>query len=244
MTQNDVNERGYTREQQLELNNAKKAHKETTASAQRAYMTANQTRQLAKDTLEELHTQGEKLQKVDRGLVDIDTDVKEAKTLIKYMKRCCLCFLCSCCCDCDPNAERDKHRRKRVKAREQNRQQDTQLTNMDREHRMQTNRDDSNMRSDLIRSGETASCADGHSIGEGLHDDDRAEIRRHTDTQNVALNGIAEALTDLDLMGKQMGVELEQQNQRIDATGEHAETAHNELRSMQRGARKDFQLRI
>lgn len=33
--------------------------------------TANQTRQLAADTLEELHTQGEKLEKVDRDLNDV-----------------------------------------------------------------------------------------------------------------------------------------------------------------------------
>jgi hypothetical protein len=124
--------------------------------------TANQTRQLAADTLEELHTQGEKLEKVDRDLNDvrsvsqhsceasaasqlshlstrwsscdrwhvrlgwqaqhasaltqIDTDVKEAKGILRYMRRCCLCFLCSCCCDCDPDAERDNQRRKRVKA--------------------------------------------------------------------------------------------------------------------------------
>lgn len=33
--------------------------------------TANQTRQLAADTLEELHTQGEKLEKVDRDINDV-----------------------------------------------------------------------------------------------------------------------------------------------------------------------------
>lgn len=33
--------------------------------------TANQTRQLAAGTLEELHTQGEKLEKVDRDLNDV-----------------------------------------------------------------------------------------------------------------------------------------------------------------------------
>lgn len=244
MAENGVNERGYTRNQQVQLDEAKKAHQETTASAQRALMAANQTRQLAEDTLVELHTQGEKLQKVDRDLEDIDKDVKEAKSLIKYMKRCFLCFLCSCCCDCDGDAERDSHRRQRVKARGHHRQQEAQLANMDREHQTQGAREDDTKRSELIGNGRVASRNDGHGIGEGLHEADQAEIRMQTDTQNVALDGISSALHDIDVMSREMGLELGQQDQRIDTTGAHAETAHNDLRSMQRGARKDFKLRV
>lgn len=244
MGENGVNDRGYTNEQQLQLNDLKKTHQQTTESAQRALMTANQTRQLAKDTLEDLHTQGEKLQKVDRDLENIDDDVKEAKSLLKYMRRCCLCFLFACCCDCDPHVERDNQRGKRVKARRQVRQHDAQLVNMDREHRLQADREDGAVRSELIGTGRPAPRADGTDIGEGLHKLDRDEIRRQTDTQNVALDGISAALGDLDLMSKEMGSELDEQNQRIDATGMHADTAHNDLRSMQRGARKDFGLRV
>ena len=47
--------------------------------------------------------------------LQIDADVDEAKGILKYMRRCCIFFLCSCCCECDPNAERDKTRRTRVK---------------------------------------------------------------------------------------------------------------------------------
>lgn len=59
-------------------------------------------------------THGKKRLRV--ATVQIDTDVKEAKGILRYMRRCCLCFLCSCCCECDPDAERDNQRRQRVKA--------------------------------------------------------------------------------------------------------------------------------
>lgn len=47
--------------------------------------------------------------------LQIDADVIEAKGILKYMRRCCLLFLCSCCCECDPNAQRDATRKARVK---------------------------------------------------------------------------------------------------------------------------------
>lgn len=47
--------------------------------------------------------------------LQIDADVVEAKGILKYMRRCCLFFLCSCCCECDPNAQRDETRKARVK---------------------------------------------------------------------------------------------------------------------------------
>ena len=44
----------------------------------------------------------------------IDADVKEAKGILAYMRRCCLCFLFSCCCDCDPSKKADETRQQRV----------------------------------------------------------------------------------------------------------------------------------
>ena len=47
--------------------------------------------------------------------MQIDTDVDESKSILSYMRRCCLCFLCSCCCDGDKDVVRDNTRKKRVK---------------------------------------------------------------------------------------------------------------------------------
>lgn len=47
--------------------------------------------------------------------LQIDADVKESKSLLSYMQRCCLCFLCACCCDCDPSVKEDRTRKNRVK---------------------------------------------------------------------------------------------------------------------------------
>ncbi len=108
--------------------------------------TAEQTREIAANTLDALHQQGQKLEVVERDLYEvqlfyqqhfessrlswassyshqyasyltlqIDADVVEAKGILKYMRRCCLFFLCSCCCECDPNAQRDETRKARVK---------------------------------------------------------------------------------------------------------------------------------
>ena len=42
----------------------------------------------------------------------------------------------------------------------------------------------------------------------------------------------------IDFLGtmQTMGMELDKQNQRIDATGAHAENAHDDIRNVQRGA--------
>ena len=46
----------------------------------------------------------------------IDADVDESKSVLSYMRRCCLCFVCSCCCDGDRDVVRDRTRKLRVKA--------------------------------------------------------------------------------------------------------------------------------
>ena len=48
--------------------------------------------------------------------VQIDADVDESKSVLSYMRRCCLCFMCSCCCDGDRDVVRDRTRGARVKA--------------------------------------------------------------------------------------------------------------------------------
>ncbi len=52
--------------------------------------TANQTRQLAADTLEELNRQGEKLDKVDRDLTDVRTAAHASICSSKQSRACCL----------------------------------------------------------------------------------------------------------------------------------------------------------
>ena len=47
--------------------------------------------------------------------MQIDTDVDESKSILSYMRRCCLCFLCSCCCDGDKDVARDNARKTRIK---------------------------------------------------------------------------------------------------------------------------------
>ena len=48
-------------------------------------------------------------------MLQIQADVREAMGVLKYMRRCCLCFLCSCCCSCDPLQGQQESRRVRVK---------------------------------------------------------------------------------------------------------------------------------
>jgi hypothetical protein len=244
-----VNADGYTADQQQQLDFAKRKHRETTDSAQRALQTANQTRQLAADTLEELHTQGEKLEKVDRDLNDIDTDVKEAKGILRYMRRCCLCFLCSCCCDCDPDAERDNQRRKRVKARDQARRSEHEMSQMDRQRRREQMNGQVNgaAKQELLQGAQPRQRPGdrmARQMGEGLADKDRDDIQHQTELQERALDGIDSALDDLGVMSKHMGVELDEQNRRVDAVGARAENTHDEIRNIQRNARQDFKLRV
>ena len=46
----------------------------------------------------------------------MDEEVKEASSLVKFMRRFCL-FQVLCCCCCDPDVQRDRTRQKRLKQR-------------------------------------------------------------------------------------------------------------------------------
>lgn len=91
-------------------------HRETTQSAMRALQIAEQTADIGQATLSEVQRQGQGLDNIERGLDTMDEEVKEASSLIKFMRRFCL-FQVLCCCCCDPDVQRDRTRQKRLKQR-------------------------------------------------------------------------------------------------------------------------------
>ncbi|KAL0035899.1 hypothetical protein WJX77_007037 [Trebouxia sp. C0004] len=250
-------DRGYTMEEAAIVDKAKGTHKETTQSAARAAKTAEQTREIAANTLDALHQQGQKLEVVERDLYEIDADVVEAKGILKYMRRCCLFFLCSCCCECDPNAQRDETRKARVKQRQNARKEEKEMYEMAKKTRQEdagagrsSNRADKPMseeqaRSELLSSTQRLRAnidPEKHHIGDQLAEDDRLEVRRQTNEQDKHLDVISDALSDLQRIGEAMGSEVKYQDAIIERNQEHVSVADSQLRNLSNQAVKDHRL--
>lgn len=250
-------DRGYTMEEAVIVDQAKKKHVETTQAAARAAKTAEQTREIAANTLDALHQQGQKLEVVERDLYEIDADMVEAKGILKYMRRCCLFFLCSCCCECDPNAQRDETRKARVKQRQNARKQEKEMYEMARTTRQEDvgagrsgNRADKPLseeqaRSELLSSTQRLRAnidPNKHHIGDQLADEDRLQVRRQTQEQDKHLDVISDALSDLQRIGEAMGSEVKYQDAIIDRNQDHVSNADTQLRNLSNQAVKDHRL--
>lgn len=250
-------DRGYSMEEAVIVDKAKRTHKETTASAQRAAKTAEQTREIAANTLDALHQQGQKLEVVERDLYEIDADVVEAKGILKYMRRCCIFFLCSCCCECDPNAQRDATRKARVKQRQLARKQEKEMYDLAQKSRTEDaaagrtgNRSDKPLsdeqaRSELLSSTQRLRAnldPEKHEIGDQLAEQDRLEVRRETNEQDKHLDVISDALNDLQRIGEAMGSEVKYQDAIIERNQAHVSTADTQLRNLSNQAVKDHRL--
>lgn len=77
---------------------------------------------MASATLVETQRQGLVLDRAEKGLENVEKDVKEASRIVRFMRRWC-CFQVICCCDCfDPDVEMDHKRKKSLQERLKDRQ--------------------------------------------------------------------------------------------------------------------------
>ncbi|KAK9828401.1 hypothetical protein WJX81_004360 [Elliptochloris bilobata] len=255
----------YSAEEAAVVDHAKRVHKETTASAQRALKTAERTRELAANTVAELGKQGQKLDTINRDLNEIDADVHESRSVLSYMRRCCCCFLCACCCDGDRDVARDNTRKQRVKLRKELRSSEKALTASgggaatQPPGSVQANGRgmgaEQGAREELFgeHAGEAAQAArrqqrrvprnGARRIGENLQDADREEVQAETEVQEQALDQIGAALGDMRRLTQDMGEELRQQEAKIGALEEKTDRTQDNLTSLSTSAKKDFRLR-
>lgn len=61
---------------------------------------------IGKNTLVELHRQGEQLDHVERHFSHLEEDVREADAIVKFMQRWCCIQLCCCCLNLDPEKQK------------------------------------------------------------------------------------------------------------------------------------------
>ncbi|CAL8467459.1 g6997 [Coccomyxa elongata] len=254
----------YTAEEAEMVDKAKRVHRGTTESAQRALKTAERTRELAANTLGELESQGQKLDRIDADLHEIDQDVDESKSVLSYMRRCCLCFLCSCCCDGDRDVVRDNTRKQRVKGRNQARAQEQEMYAKAKETRKAETPaaataahapvNEEAARSELFskpgrvnieerRRQRAAQRNPAYRIGENLADEDRDEIQAETHKQEETFDQIGAALGDLKHMSHAMNDELKRQENVLDAVTDHTDRTGYDIQHVSAQARKDFKVR-
>lgn len=251
----------YTADEQQMLDQAKRVHRRTTDSASNALQTALKARELGGSTLEELDRQGKKLELIEGDLNEIDADVKEAKGILAYMRRCCLCFLFACCCDCDPNKERDETRKERMKMRKAFRAQEAKMhaeaggrprpttANPDGAGVPTTQAGEDAQRGELLGNVQLAQKGGAQRdnpalrIGQDLEDEDRDEVQAETRKQEKHLDDISDVLGDLKRLGNDMHAELGTQNDRLTHLNDRTTNTLGDLKMVQTSARQDFNIR-
>ncbi|GAB4817629.1 hypothetical protein N2152v2_004675 [Parachlorella kessleri] len=239
------------------LDGAKSEHAETTQAAKRALQVAEQTHDVARGTLVEIHRQGQQLDKAEAGFEVIEEEVVEASSILRFMRRWC-CIRLICCCDCfDPDVQRDRLRKRRVAQKKE----DLQATHANIELQYQAKQETidrlvkqedsaANMTNETAARSELFSRADtvkasyqarepkGMDIGHALPEEDRREIQQQTDEQDEYLDKIGQAVGALRIMSEEMHSELGQHDPKIERLQRRAEASHDKLGGLAREARR------
>eukprot|EP00889_Picochlorum_renovo_P001567 jgi/Picre1/28597/NNA_003999.t1 len=84
--------------------------------------------------LTEVQRQGESLDKTEKHMEEMEEEVVEAESLIKFMQKCCL-FQVFCCCCTDKDVKRDKSRKARLRQRREENERMIQALSRAREDR-------------------------------------------------------------------------------------------------------------
>ncbi|KAL4421487.1 hypothetical protein ABPG75_010778 [Micractinium tetrahymenae] len=239
------------REERMLLEQGKAEHRETTAAARRALQVAEKTRDVAHDTLVEVHRQGAQLERAELGLQEVGREVKEASALLRFMRRWC----CLQCCDCcDPTVDQDRTRRQRVLAAKKELAIQGQMVEQHhgakqegvarraRQHDPAVSGNESGARQELFaRAGairEERLGPRGTDIGVGLPEEDRQEIQMETRQQDALLDQIGGALQQLHAMSKEMYGGLAEQQPRVERLTGATVVAHDQLGTLARDARR------
>lgn len=109
-------------------------HRQTTESAKRSLQVAESCLEISGAVLTEVQRQGESLDKTEKHMEEMEEEVVEAESLIKFMQKCCL-FQVFCCCCTDKDVKRDKTRKARLRERRQENERMIQALSRAREDR-------------------------------------------------------------------------------------------------------------
>lgn len=109
-------------------------HRQTTESAKRSLQVAESCLEISGAVLTEVQRQGESLDKTEKHMEEMEEEVVEAESLIKFMQKCCL-FQVFCCCCTDKDVKRDKSRKARLRQRRQENERMIQALSRAREDR-------------------------------------------------------------------------------------------------------------
>lgn len=206
---------------------------------------------MANNTLVEVHRQGQVLQKADYGVATMESDVKEASRLMKFMQRWC-CFQIICCCDCfDPDVQMDRTRNQRVRQRQLDQAALDDVLQMEHVARHGEikrlaskrdpgyNGDEGAARSELFAADiRRKSSNNALRLGHGLPEDDLEEIEGETQQQDRYLDRIGTTVESLKIMSLELQGELQSQEPVIESLGERTFTTQQSLRQLARRTRK------
>ncbi|GAX78888.1 hypothetical protein CEUSTIGMA_g6327.t1 [Chlamydomonas eustigma] len=99
---------------------AQKTHKDTTATAQRALRTVEDSKQVKNNMLSELEAQSRKMEKIDDRMHRLNEDLSYSEKILSYMRRCCCLWICDSCTGADPEARMERDWREKTRRGEFN----------------------------------------------------------------------------------------------------------------------------
>lgn len=238
------------------LGEAKVEHRQTTESAQRALKVAVETTEIARTTIAELHRQGRQLDLASTSVFQVQDEVKEARSLVRFMKRlCCFAVATSCCSSCscvDSNVHRDATRATRVQQSQQQRHNSAcnaaqQCANKQRQtgamvskkHGGHTDSKEAQERHDLFGGCTTIpaqrrGAATESWIGHGLSEEEQEQLQIETRAQERCLDNIGIAVDSMNTISKAMQDELAKQLPQIESLHVRVACAHDDLRTVTR----------
>ncbi|KAJ9533138.1 hypothetical protein QJQ45_018231, partial [Haematococcus lacustris] len=232
------------------VSEASTTHRETTQTAQRALRVIEQSKQVQANTMQELDKQGKQLGNMKSKLHKvINEDLTYSERLLRYMRRCCCCWICDSCTEADPETQRRRDWQARVD-KGKTEAKDKALAEESASAKTATGPPGSSAgQQDVEASGSSSSSAPSPHY----RDPDiklpaqyaSQELKLHTETrkQNELLDQIHVGLGDLLNGAKQIGEEIGTQTRALDKVQNRAENTTGRIHEMNNKSQlRDFKV--
>ncbi|KAG1658731.1 hypothetical protein FOA52_002746 [Chlamydomonas sp. UWO 241] len=213
-----VNEDDKLTESEL-VRQAQAIHRDTTATTEQALKLVEESRQIKDSTLRELNKQNRKLEVLNLDMKELNQTLTYSEKLLRYMRRCCCCWMLDSCTGADPEARAEakwqQHTQKSARYVEDDVYTSPGTVKATRKTGPNSPPPHRNPDTDLGKAHEAAS----------------ERLNAETQKQNKMMDQIEKGLDELLEGAKEIGGEVDEQDRRINKLQSKAE--QTELRVQQ-----------
>jgi len=201
---------------------AQAIHNDTTATAERALRLVEESKQIKDATLKELDVQNRKLENLNDNLHDMNETLTYSEKLLRYMRRCCCCWMFDSCTGADPEAKAEREWQEYT-ARTEYKDNDSYNGMSPRTRKRHA---------DKKKTPPPANFRDPDTnLGKG-HESQANQLAKETHTQNRMLDQIEKGLDELLEGAKDIGDAVDEQDKRISKLQSKAEKTKDRVGEM------------